>query len=676
MRNDSTNGLVTKKWVQGNSLSGKSEYLIQQFLTIDKFHNQNNSNPDSVLVFAVDADARKKLSDRLSIASGGRSFTSVTPLSFFEREVILFFPLLMEKLNWRSQFPILLRVENEQELATQLWNPLFNRHLKMAGVSNMRLTRRILDLFLLAAYSGKPIEQIPQLLQTSIDLPNQDPELWDEIAIALSQWRDYCWEKGLLTYGIITELFGRYLLPDPKYQASLRSRYKFLLMDDVDEYPAIACDFSLIMLNFGVTGIFTYNPHGSARLGLGADPTYWQEKIEGICELTSLPNNVNPLADSSLASILNIALNLDPFYIPDPIDLDGFLTIETHSRGSLLRSVAEVIITAIASEKIEPKDIAIIAPGLDNIASYALREILTKKNIPIICLSDQHPLSNSALVRSLLTLLTLIYPRLGHLVTRDQVAEMLTSLESAIDPVRAGMLSDRCFAPDVSEPKLLPSQTYGEWYRLSYQASNAYEQIRAWITPELRSLSPLQLLDRAIQKFLVPQKLGYAQLSNLQKLLETAQSYWQIGDRLGWQEQSILIGFIDLIRTGIVTANPQPPTTYVDNSVTLATIYQYRMAHTQHRWQFWLDTGSSLWSQGGSAALFAAPLFLKGWQGILDSDYESSVNKQRLDRLLQDLICRCSEKIYLCYSELNTAGQEQIGDLIALKEIATTSVIN
>jgi len=83
-----------------------------------------------------------------------------------------------------------------------------------------------------------------------------------------------------------------------------------------------------------------------------------------------------------------------------------------------------------------------------------------------------------------------------------------------------------------------------------------------------------------------------------------------------------------------------------------------------------------LWSQGGSAALFAAPLFLKGWQGILDSDYESSVNMQRLDRLLQDLICRSSEKIYLCYSELNTAGQDQIGDLIALKEIATTSVIN
>ncbi len=280
-------------------------------------------------------------------------------------------------------------------------------------------------------------------------------------------------------------------------------------------------------------------------------------------------------------------------------------------------------------------------------------------------------------MRSLLTLLTLVYSHLGHLVTRDQIAEMLVNLDPAIDPVRAGMLSDRCFVPHISEPNLLPSYTFNEWHRLGYETTNAYEQILNWITPSLRSLPTLLLLDRAIQRFLVPQKLGYEQLSNLQALLETAQYYWQIGYRLGWQERQILIGFINLIRTGIVTANPQ--TSNIENSVTLSTIYQYRMAHTQHRWQFWLDIGSPLWLQGGSAALFGAPIFLQGWMqgwhgGVLTSDYENVMNRQRLQRLLQDLLYRADQTVYLCYSELNTAGQEQFGDLTALKDLASVTI--
>lgn len=676
-------------WIRGNSLSGKSGYLVEQFGRLARSDRPRSPKSvgkldNSVLVFSVDAEAQKKLSDRLSSATDTKSFTAVTPLSFFRNEVILFFPLLIAKLNLQAQFPILLRVENEQELATNLWAERLDRDLTMEGVNNARLVRRILDLYLLAAYSNKKLEDLPQMLTDSIEVSNEvfsesgnddRASIWDEIGMALIDWRNFCWERGLLTYGIITELFGRYLLPDPKYQASLKKRYQYLLMDDIDEYPAIACELSLVMLNQGATGIFTFNPNGSTRLGLGADPEYWRSQVESICTLVSLSPKPNPLAESSLETILDIASNDDPFYIPNiPDRIEGFINIETRSRGSLLRTVAEVIAQAIAAREIRPHEIAIIAPGLDNIASYALHEILTKKDIPIVSLSDRHPLSNSSQVRSLLTLLTLVYSHLGHLVTRDRVAEMLVNLDPAIDPVRAGMLSDRCFVPHISNPQLLPSQAFNEWHRLGYEATTAYEQIRNWITPDLRSLPTLVLLDRAIQRFMAPQKLGYEQLSNLQALLETAQYYWQIGYRLGWQEHQILIGFIELIRTGIVTANPQTSNSGSENSVTLSTIYQYRMIHTQHRWQFWLDIGSPLWLQGGSAALFAAPIFLQDWaygNSLLTSDYENTMNKQRLQRLLRDLLDRTYQTIYLCYSELNTAGQEQMGDLTALKDIAS-----
>ncbi len=700
-------------WVKGSSRSGKSEFLVQKYLHYSKNFGQNFAEDcyeNPVLVFAVDAAARKKMSDRLANSNtdskaanfdeNGKTFVAVTPLSFFQNEVLLFWPLLITKLNLSAQFPILLQIENEQELATNLWSDRFAHQLKKPGTSNMRLVRTILDLFLLSGFGNKPTEKIEEMLKFHIEPTIQFPELATEIALAISKWRDFCWSRGLLTYGIITELFGRHLLPDPRYQASLKARFQFLFMDDVDEYPAIACDLAAIMLSHGTTGIFTFNPNGSARFGLGADPEYWQEKIENICTTQALTKTSNPLVKSTWAMIQNLDLGLDlgldmafeinnfelDFIENSTENIDKtpmFLSLETRSRGSLLRSVAEVIATAIAKNEILPQDIAIIAPGLDNIASYALREILTKKNIPIICLSDQHPLSNSAPVRAILTLLTLIFANLKaanlqddlqHLVTRDQVAEMLVSLNPSIDPVRASILGDRCFVPYSAE--LLPSQTYAEWYRLGYEATTGYEQIRAWILALRQSMSsPIlldQIINQAVKQFFGSQELSFDQIYSLQGLLEAAQNYQQIGSRLNWQQPEILVRFINLIRSEIVTANPQ--ISNYSHSIILSTIYQYRLAHTQHRWQFWLDIGSDLWIEGSSTDLFGFPLFLQNWHGeILTTNTEIAINSQRLTRLLPDLIDRAEERIYLCYSELSTAGNDQNGELATLKNLSEKS---
>jgi len=70
---------------------------------------------------------------------------------------------------------------------------------------------------------------------------------------------------GLLTYGIITEIYWQHLLPDPNYQRHLATRYQLVLADDVDDYPRsrVTCSiFSWIKEQ----GAFTYNPDGAVRL--------------------------------------------------------------------------------------------------------------------------------------------------------------------------------------------------------------------------------------------------------------------------------------------------------------------------------------------------------------------------------------------------------------------------
>jgi hypothetical protein len=225
--------------------------------------------------------------------------------------------------------------------------------------------------------------------------------------------------------------------------------------------------------------------------------------------------------------------------------------------------------------------------------------------------------------------------------------------------------------PHPEQPQLLPSKNYNQWNRLGNQVSYAYEQIRTWIEAQSSQLTPLLLLDRAIQKFFIPANPSYDQLSTLQELIETAQYYWQIGYRLNWPEPEIIARFINLIRLGTITSNPYTPN-MPNDSVIFATIYQYRMERGKHRLQFWLDVGSSLWQTSRAAFMYGAPLFWHDWDGELWTiQREQAADQCRLRNALQDLLFRTTDRLIFCHSELGTNGQLQVGPLSGLVDLAT-----
>jgi hypothetical protein len=588
--------------------------------------------------------------------------------------------------------------------------------------------RRILDLLQLAAISGTPIEDIPSILQQGLPEEEGASEQWDCVGQLLLGWRSWCLERGLLTYGIICELYWRHLLPDSTYQQHLKQRYQAIIADDVDDYPAIARDLFDFLLDQGAVGAFTYNPDGKVRLGLNADPDY----LEGLASRCQIETLDTASTDSLSGTLGEAVVEL----VSDPMFLTGLpesvASLQTTSRASLLRQTAEVIIEGVQSGQVQPNEIAVIAPGLDAIARYALTDILTKHGIAVEPLNDQRPLTSSPMIRALLTLLALVYPGLGRLVDRDAIAEMLVVLSRKhepvadskedselltphIDPVRAGLLADYCYSPDPENPRLLPVESFARWDRLGHRVTAAYSEILQWLevqrSQQQQRLIPscVAVLDRAIQKFLWNgSNLPYDQLAALRELMETAQHYWEVDRRLrqepktgrleglnvgksadnlqpsnlqpatpvgargGTPAHTTIAQFIQLLRRGTVTANPYPvrrlaPT--APGAVTLATIFQYRASRRFHRWHFWLDAGSPLWDKGGAATLFGAPLFLKEWELLRrpwTEEDKIDADHQRLQRILRDLLGRVGERVYLCHSDLAVNGTDQAGPLLTL----------
>lgn len=709
-------------WITGPVRSGKTSRLVswlqqiqaratsQPAISAASDHNRLQSAQGrtalhpSVLVFAANADNRIDLANQISNATAGHySIDSTTPLGFFQDQVVLFWPLLLQQLKLNPQFPLRLRPENEQELAARLWGQELSGLLQVEAASSDGLVRQALDLLQLAAFSGTPIEMIPTLLQEGF-AEQATPSTWEGLGELLIRWRDWCLDRGFLTYGILTELYWRHLLPHPIYQEHL-GRYRVVLADDVDNYPAIARDLFDLLLDQEATGIFTYNPDGAIRLGLGADPEYLSGLshrcvVETLSQSSGLRKTVGP-------SVMEF-LQTPTLSLPGSIQ-----SIQTTSRAQLLRQTAETIIQAVQSGQVEPQEVAVIGPGLDAIAHYTLIEILSRQGIPVESVNEQRPLASSPMIRALLTLLAFVYSGLGQSIRRDQVAEMLvvlslkkgfdpasadaeTTNRVRIDPVRAGLLADYCFEPHPEHPRLRPVTTFPRWDRLGYQATTVYQAIVQWLSEqrlqqEQRLIpNPIAVLDRAIQRFLWPSNLSYDQLAALRELLETAQHYWRVDARLshGYNfnlhkarsevslvppAQAPLGRFIQLLRSGTITANPFPVRTMSQaNRVMIATTFQYRSSRQTHRWHFWLDAGSTLWNGGGAVVLWGAPFFLKSWSGQAWTVQEAIDNDQeQLRRLLMDLLSRVEERVYLCHSDLSVSGQEQTGPLLPLVDAST-----
>lgn len=689
-------------WISGATRSGKTTRFVEllQLWTEGRRRQEMDqaspsfalrSNPP-LLVLAANGDNRMVLSDRIDAAIAGTyPIDSTTPLGFFLDEVILFWPLVLEQLHLKAQFPLRLRPETEQELATQLWrSQLDDGTLHQEGVNEYQLVRRTLDLLQLAGTAGIPCEDIPLLLERGMPEEMGSADLWQAMGDAIICWRDWCLDQGLLTYGIACELYWRYVLPHPLYQQRLADRYAGVWADDLDEYPPIARDLFEFFLDRNQSCVFTYNPDGGVRLGLNADPDYLSVLVTR-CRVEVLPKSGGLRED---LGELAVQLALDPMFfaqLPPSID-----SIQTTARSQLLRHTAEAIVSAVKSGRVEPQDIAVIAPGMDAIARYTFSEILDRNGIPTYSLNLQRTLIGSPQIRALLTLLALVYPGLGQLVDRDAVAEMLVLLSAgkdqsdrlfamtfpipyAIDPVRAGLIADRCYVPHPDTPQLLPVTAFPRWDRLGYRATTAYEDILNGLTDfqtqleQQRIPTPVTVLDQAIDRFLWRGgNLAYDCLADLRELLETAQHYWEVSARISegnlQDASSTLRQFIQLLRRGTVTANPYPLRPIVPtNAVTLANIFQYRTTRQSHRWHFWLDVSSPLWSSGGAAVLFAAPLFLGSRPNFPWTMEEETLDEERrLQRILLDLLGRVEERVILCHSDLDGSGRDRLGSLLAL----------
>ncbi len=78
----------------------------------------------------------------------------------------------------------------------------------------------------------------------------------------------------------------------------------------------------------------------------------------------------------------------------------------------------------------------------------------------------------------------------------------------------------------------------------------------------------------------------------------------------------------------------------------------------------------------GTDNLFGFPIFLQSYGGRpWRTDEIEALHRDRLERILRDLLGRTTEQVILCQSDLAVSGQEQVGPLLPLVMGASPWVI-
>ncbi|MDO9120746.1 MAG: hypothetical protein Q7U31_03090, partial [Anaerolineaceae bacterium] len=126
--------------------------------------------------------------------------------------------------------------------------------------------------------------------------------------------------------------------------------------------------------------------------------------------------------------------------------------------------------------------------------------------------------------------------------------------------------------------------------------------------------------------------------------------------------------YIRLVETGILSAQYLADwgTKTRSGAVLVSPAFSYLMNNRPVRFQFWLDIGSQGWWTRLDQPLTHPYVLNRNWQNekLWTDMHENAANQQSIIRIMDGLIRRCSEHIYMCTLGVNEQGNEERGALI------------
>jgi Magnesium chelatase, subunit ChlI len=609
------------------------------------------------------------------------------------RTIELFWPLVSEAAGFArpNERPRFLTLETAQYYMDRIVEP-FIAAGAFDGITipRARLVSQIIDdLNKAAAVGFSPDEIAARLRGAGGDSARL--RIYEQVQAVALAFRRSCLEQNVLDWSLQIEVLWHHLLPLPQFRRYLLSGYRHLIVDNTEEDIPAAHDLLRLWLPLCESALVIHDTGGGYRVFLGADP----QGALGLAEVCR-ERRLTEQSYVTTPEVAALGAELAAPFLPrddrasgtaagDQADARRALVLppeSLHFHPQMLEWVAREVSRLTMEEKVQPGEIAILAPFVSDALRFSLTEALGKYHIPVRTHRPSRELREEPAARCLLTLAKLAHPGWGRPPAAADVAQCLAMAIADLDPVRAHLLADIVYRVKDRQPVLTPfHQIVPETQeRISYLLGGRYNELWQWLAAYLdRAVGPDSLdhfLSRVFGEVLSQPGFGLHRDFDAggvaANLIESVQKFRQTfpppaADRPQEAEAGASIEYVDMVERGVVAAQ------YVsswqvrpEDAVLLAPAYTFLMMNQPVTMQIWLDAGSGAWFERIFQPLTHPYVLRRDWPEaqVWTDDDEVRVREEALVRLIVGLTRRCRQRIYLAYSELNEQGYEQQGPLL------------
>ena len=610
-----------------------------------------------------------------------------------QRMIVLFWPLIAGEFGFTNpdRPPVFLTLETAQYFMARLVRPMLDKgYFDTITIDANRLHSQIIDNLNKAAVVGFDYSSIGSRLKDAwVGEPSQI-RVYEEAQEAASLYREYCLDHNLLDFSLQFEIFARYLWHKSICREYLVQRYRCLIFDNIEEDVPVAHDIIREWLPDFDTALLIYDRSGGYRTFLGADirSAY---SLKDLCNETiyltesfTAPRKIHILKDTLTAGIDHKITNdieeeiTDAFgisyheYIPEMVDW-----------------ICETIRGLIHEKNVPPGEIAILAPYLSDSLRFSLQMGLDNLNIPVHSHRPSRSLREEAATRCLLTLAKLAHPSMKNECRRNDVRYALMQAIEGMDLVRADLLSRIVFRQKKNHKSLgsFARIDPAKQERITYVLGERYDILQDWLEKyQEEEIVELDVfIGRLFGEVLSQPGFGfhddYEAATIAARLMESIQKFRRVTDGTGlpnnYSEGNSAVDHSDIsavsreyfqmVEDGVLAAlylagwSQQP-----EDTLLIAPANTFLMANRAVRYQFWLDVGSSGWWERLYQPLTQPYVLSRHWTaGEKWTDtHEVRSNQATLTRLVEGVLNRCREQVFISVVGLNEQGNEQRGALL------------
>lgn len=681
--------LDSKRFLTGPASCGKTTAGVARL----EFLLQSGVPGDSILMLTPQRTLQEPYLDLLHSPErgAGGEVTPATVGGLARRTCDLFWPLAAESAGFArpDQPPVFLTLETAQYYMARLVRPLLQDkgYFESITIDRNRLYSQILDNLNKSAAVGFPYTEIGARLDAAWFGDPAQRRVYADVQECASLFRQYCLDHNLLDFSLQLEIFWSLLWPEPIVRGYLARTYRHLIYDNVEEDVPRAHDLVRDWFPDLDSALLINDEDGGYRRFLGAD-TESALALQELCsDSVTLEQSfvssegVAHLSDSLVEAIAPDSEPLNSQFLPAndiPNDQPPYTFLISRFYPELLDAIVQQTRSLIEEANIPASEIVVLAPYLSDALRFSLMNRLEAAGIPVRSHRPSRSLRDEPASHCLLTIAALAHPTWEIRPTRFDVAYALM-LTLGMDLVRAQLLAEIVY-----RPKDLRLSTFDEIQaemqeRITYVLGNRYSILLDWLLV-YRENEPLPLdhfLRKLFGETLSQAGFGFHNHPDHARvaasLIESVRKF-----RIAMEPsqadagEAIDLGkeYFAMLQDGVIAAQ------YLEGwqmenkeAVLVAPAHTFLMMNRPATVQFWLDVGSSGWTERLSQPLTQPFVLSRGWENqetgrLWTDEDEVAAETDALARLVKGLLRRCRSRVYLGLSDLGESGFEQRGGLV------------